>query len=90
MGEPAYRAIPSAAHAPTNYVAPELNLSWSCSPAVFSFPLISQEQTTADLYYSKRVVACGSLMCSAVTAACQAVLDRGLWPVWTLAAQGHT
>lgn len=70
VGEPACRAIPSAAHAPTNYEAPRLNLSWSCCTAVFSFPLISQEQVTADLYYSKFIVACGSLKCPAVTTAC--------------------
>lgn len=89
VGEPSYRAIPSAAHAPTNYEAPRLQLSWRCFTTVFSFPLISQEQMTADLYYSKFIVACGSLMCPAVTTACQAVLDTRLRPMWTLAAQGH-
>lgn len=89
VGEPSYRAIPSAAHAPTNYKAPRLKLSWSCCTAVFCFPLISQEQMTDDLYYSKFIMACGSLMCPAVTTACQAVLDTGLWPMWTPAAPGH-
>jgi len=65
VGEPAYRAVPPAAHAPTNYAAPGLTLSWSCSTAGLRFPLISQEhawQTTADLCNSKCVSALGQLM----------------------------